>query len=53
MSRPCESAFLLAISPAEANTLGVGVVQNFDGVVVKDRDAGVCVGKLLPDQREV
>lgn len=38
MSRPCESAFLLEISPTEADTLSAGVVQNFDSVAVEDGD---------------
>ncbi len=31
-------AFLRAVDAAEADTLRVGVVQNFDGVVVEDGD---------------
>ena len=36
MSRPCESAFLLATNPAEAHSLRVGGVQDFDGLAVED-----------------
>lgn len=36
MSRPCESAFLLATNPADAHSLRVGEVQDFDGLAVED-----------------
>jgi hypothetical protein len=36
MSRPGESAFLLAINPTEMETLRVGVLQDLAGVAVED-----------------
>ena len=33
-------AFLRTVDPAEADTLGVHVVQHFDGVAVEDGDNG-------------
>lgn len=39
-SRTERLTFLMTIDPTQADTLRVGVVQNFDGVAVKNSDNG-------------
>ena len=50
-------ALLRAVDPAEADTFGVGVVEDFDGVAVEDRDdvdgeVGGKKGGVLEDSSE-